>query len=103
MLLKVGMALMAFALALVAVTAGLAVGLRDEPEKAIAAKPASKSVVEPLVRSYPPEGLQTEEAQAQREPRPKQEPQAEPQAEPKPKPQPQPRPEQETLPVTEDD
>jgi sortase A len=103
MLLKVGMAMMAFALGLVAVTAGLVVGLRDEPEKAIAAKPASKSVVEPLVRSYPPEAAQTEKAQAQPEPSPKPEPppKPEPQAEPKPKPQPQP--EQETLPVTEDD
>jgi sortase A len=91
--------MMAFALALAAITAGLAVGLRDEPEPAIAAKPASKSVVEPLIRSYPPEGIQTEEARAQPEPRPK--PRAEPQAEPKPKPQPEP--EQETLPVTEDD
>jgi sortase A len=103
MLLKVGMAMMAFALALAAITAGLAVGLRDEPEPAIAAKPASKSVVEPLVRSYPPEEVQIEEAQAQPEPRPKPqaEPQPEPQAEARSKPQPEP--EQETLPVTEDD
>jgi sortase A len=99
MLLKVGMAMMAFALALAAITAGLAVGLRDEPEPAIAAKPASESEAEPLVRSYPPEKVQVEEAQAQPEPRPK----PEPQAQPKPKPQPDPGPKQETLPVVTED
>jgi sortase A len=99
MLLKVGMGMMAFALALAAITAGLAVGLRDKPEPAIAAKPTSESEAEPLVRSYPPEKVQVEEAQAQPE-RPSK---PEPQAQPKPKPQPDPEPEQETLPVTEDD
>jgi sortase A len=99
MLLKVGMTMMAFALALAAVTAGLAVGLRDKPEPAIAAKPASESEVEPLVRSYPPEKVQFEKAQE----KPEQQPKPEPQAQPKPKPQPEPEPEQETLPVTEDD
>ena len=79
--------MMTFALAFAAVTVGIAVALRDEPEPAIAAKPASKSQVEPLVRSYPPEEVKTEEAQAQPEPQPK----------------PQPEPEQEALPVTEDD
>ena len=97
MLLKVGMAMMAVALTFAAIVAGIAMSLRDEPEPAIAAKPASKSEVEPLVRSYPPEEVQTEEAQAQPEPRPKPGTQAEP------KPKPQPEPEQETLPVTEDD
>ena len=96
MLLKVGMAMMAFALALAAITAGLTIALRDEPEPAITAEPASKSAPEPLVRSYPPE-----EVRAQPEPRSKPEPQSEPQAEPRPKPQPEP--EQEALPVTEDD
>src|SRR3712207_5346216 len=95
MLLKVGMAIMTFALALAAVTAGLAVGLRDKPEPAIATKPASESEAEPLVRSYPPEKGQVEKAQEKPEPKP--------QAQPKPKPQPEPQPEQETLPVTEDD
>ncbi len=98
MLLKVGMAMMAFALALVAITTGVVVGLRDEPEAAIVAKPASKSEAEPLVRSYPPQEAQAEQSQVQPELRPK----PEPQAEPKPKPQPGPEPEQETLPVTED-
>ena len=93
MILKVGMAMMAFALALAAITAGITLGLHDEPEPAIAAKPASKPEVEPLIRSYPPEKVQAEEAQAQPEPRP------EPEAEPKP----QPEPERETLPVTEED
>ncbi|MDQ5828138.1 MAG: sortase [Chloroflexota bacterium] len=98
MLLKVGMAMMAFALALVAITAGVTVALRDEPESAIAAKPASESAPEPLVRSYPPEVVQ-----AQPEPRSKPAPRDEPRAEPKPKPQPEPEPEQVALPVTEDD
>ena len=89
MLLKVGVAMMAFALALVAITAGIVVGLRDEPEPAIAAKPTSESEAEPLVRSYPPEKVQVEEAQAQPE-RPSK---PEPQAQPKPKPQPDPEPE----------
>ncbi|MDQ3588820.1 MAG: sortase [Actinomycetota bacterium] len=99
MLLKVGVAMMAFALALVAITAGVTVALRDEPEPAIAAKPASESEAEPLVRSYPPEKVKVKEVQAQPERLPK----PEPQAQPKPKPQPDPEPEQETLPVTEDD
>ena len=109
MLLKVGMALMAVALVFAAVTAGIAIGLRDEP--AIAAKPASRSTVEPLVRSYPPEENRIEEAEAQPEPQeqpePKSlaEPQSEPQGQPEPKPQlePEPKLERETLPVAEDD
>jgi sortase A len=99
MLLKVGMAMMAFALALAAITAGIVVGLRDLPEPAIAAKPASESAVEPLVRSYPPEQVQHEEAKKQ----PESEPQPEPPPKPEPRAKPQPEPEQKTLPVTEDD
>ena len=105
MLLKVGMAMMAFALALVAITAGIVVGLRDEPEPAIAAKPASESEAEPLVRSYPPEKVQAQpepRPKLQAEPRLKPEPEAEQRAEPKSRPQPEPELEQETLPVTED-
>jgi sortase A len=105
MLLRVGLAMMAVALAFAAVTVGIAVGLRDEPEPAIAAKPASRSTVEPLVRSYPPEEDRIEVAEAQPapqpEPRPKPEPQPEQQAEPEPRPQPEL--ERETLPLTEDD
>jgi sortase A len=107
MLLKVGMVMMACALALVAITAGIVVGFRDDPGPAIAAKPASESEAAPLVRSYPPEKVQFEEAQAQPErptkPEPQAEPRPKPQAQPKPKPKPDPEPEQETLPVTEDD
>jgi sortase A len=105
MLLKMGMALMAVALVFAAVTAGIAVGLRDEP--AIAAKPSSRSTVEPLVRSYPPEEDRIEVAEAQPEPQPKPKPLAEPKPEPKGQPEPQgrpePKPERETLPVAEDD
>jgi sortase A len=112
MLLRVGLAMMAMALAFAAVTAGIAVSLRDEPEPAIAAKPASRSTVEPLVRSYPSEENRVEEAAQpapRPEPRPKPEPRAEPKAEPEPKSQPEPKlqpepkPERETLPVAEDD
>jgi sortase A len=101
MLLKVGIAMMAAALTFTAIAAVVAVSLYDEPEPAIAAKPASEPEVEPPVRPYPPEELQVEDAQAQPELRP--EPQIDPQAEPKPKRQPEPEPEQETLPVTEND
>src|SRR5215207_3668218 len=99
--------MMAVALAFAAVTVGIAVGLRDETEPAIAAKPASRSTVGPLVRSYPPEEDRIEVAEAQPEPQPKPrpvaEPQPEPKAEPEPRPQPEPEPERETLPVAEDD
>jgi sortase A len=105
MLLKVGMAMTAFALALVAITAGIGVGLRDEPDPAVAAKPASESEAAPPVRSYPPEKVQVEEAQAQPERQSKPELKAElrPMRQAQPKPKPDPEPEQEALPVTEDD
>lgn len=105
MLLRVGLAMMAVALAFAAVTAGIAVSLREEPEPAIAAKPASRSTVEPLVRSYPPEENRVEEAETQPAPRPGPQPRPEPRAKPEPKSQtkPEPKPEREILPVAGDD
>ena len=52
MLLKVGIAMMAVALAFTAIAAAIAVSLRNEPKPAIAAKPASKSALDPPNRSY---------------------------------------------------
>jgi sortase A len=106
-LLKIGVVLMGFALALVVGALALTNLLRhDEPERALAVEAAVNSPVEPpvepLVRSYPPVEPRIEEAK---------EPQPEPQATPRPrvKPQAQPPavprsiPEQRTLPVAEDD
>ena len=53
MLLKVGIAMMAVALAFAAIVAGVAMSMRDDSEPAIAATSASKSAPEPLERSYP--------------------------------------------------
>jgi sortase A len=133
MLLKVGMVMMAAALAFAAITAGIAVGLRDAPEPAIAAKPASKSSLEPLDRSYtledradaserqPPPEPQPPEQQAKSpqtpelkpapksapesspEPPPKPRSSAEPKEQPKPVPKPSDIPEREILPLAEDD
>jgi sortase A len=115
MLLKVGMAMMAVALAFTAIAAGVAMSLRDEPKFAIAAKPASKSTLESLNRSYTledrneeakgepapgskPFGVQTEPEQkaepglvseSSSEPPPKARSQAEPKANPKAEPKPQ--------------
>ncbi len=50
MLLKVGMAMMAVALAFTAIAAGIAMSLHDEPEPAIAAKPVSESASEPPLK-----------------------------------------------------
>jgi sortase A len=103
MLLKVGVAMMVAALAFAAVTVGIIVGIRDQPEPAIAAKPAatSSSSVEPLVRSYPSVKPQIERAQARPEPEPQPKPVPEPEPLPEPRPQPEPRPEseREVLPV----
>jgi sortase A len=111
MLLKVGVAMMVAALAFAAVTVGIIVGIRDQPEPAIAAKPAatSSSSVEPLVRSYPSVKPQIERAQArpEPEPQPKQVPEPEPRPEPEPQPKPRPEParepERNALSVAEDD
>ena len=50
MLLKVDMAMMAFALVFTTIAAGIAVSLHDEPEPAIAAKPVSESASEPPLK-----------------------------------------------------
>ena len=84
MLLKVGMVMMAVALAFTAIAAGIAVSLRDEPEAAIAAKPASKSALKPLERS---DALEDRAAEAERQPAPESEllePRVEPELSPEP-------------------
>jgi sortase A len=52
-MLRVGMAMMAFALALTAVAVGVTIAFRDEPEKAAASESSPEPTVEPLVRSKP--------------------------------------------------
>jgi sortase A len=55
MLLKAGLSLMAFALALTVVAVAVTVASREVPEKAVA-EPVSEATVEPLIREYlPPE------------------------------------------------
>jgi sortase A len=84
MLLKVGIAMMAVALAFAAVVAGIAMSLRVEPELAIAAKPASKSVLESLDRSY---ALEDRDKEAEGQPVPESGPlglRAEPEQSPEP-------------------
>ena len=53
MLLKVGMAMMALAPAFTAIAAGIAMSLHDEPEPAIAAKPASEPPLKPRSQAEP--------------------------------------------------
>jgi sortase A len=94
MLLKVGVVMMAFALAFAAVVTLIA--LYDEPmERAVAAKkPEPEPSLEPLVRKYPPppkERVKAVESQPKPEP-PKPEP-----------PKPEPEPQREVLPVAEAD
>jgi sortase A len=94
MLLKVGIVMMTVALAFAAVTAGIAVVLRDKPVSAIAAKPAANSRVEPLIRSYT---LEDRAGEAQERPLPQSEP-PEPKAEPPKEEQPKAEPEQDPQP-----
>jgi hypothetical protein len=107
MLLKVGMAMMAVELAFAAIAAGIAVSLRDEPEPAIAAKPASKSALELLDRSYALED-RAEEAEGQPAPESKPlGPRAEPEQNPVPElarespPEPPPKPRSQAEPKAE--
>ena len=102
MLLKVGVALMAFALAFTAVAVAATVAFRDEPGEARAVASESEPTVEPLVRSRPDVEPWVEKT---REPAPEPEPTVEPtpQPEPKPKPEPRPEPEPEALPVARED
>jgi sortase A len=133
MLLKVGMAMMAVAMAFTAIAAGIAMSLRDEPKPAIAAKPASKSALESLKRSYTledrneeaegqpapesdllgprvepeqnPEPEPARESASEPPPKPRSqgEPKADPNAESKPQSRAKPEPERGALPLAEDD
>ena len=110
MLLRVGMAMMAFALALTAVAVGVTVVFRDEPEKAVASESSSEPTVEPLVRSKSTVDPWVEKA---REPAPVAEPalvsepapeaNPAPESEPRPEPAPEPEQEREVLPVARED
>ena len=93
-MLRVGMAMMVFALALTAVAVAVTVASRAEPEKAVAAEASAEPTVEPLVRSRPPVEPWVEKT---REPEPvaEPEPEAEPTPEPAPAPEPAPEPEPE--------
>jgi sortase A len=93
LLLKVGMIMMALALAFTLVGVVVTHFLRDEPERAVASeKAATKSSVEPLVRSYPSveareeakEPYQVANPEVESPPRPKVEQVREPQPEPQP-------------------
>jgi sortase A len=110
-LLKVGVIMMALALALTVVGVVVSVSLRDEPERAVASEKeeaATKSSVEPLVRSYPSVEQRVEEEakepypvarpEAESASKPKVKPVREPQPEPQPKPESKPRPQPEALP-----
>jgi sortase A len=94
-LLKAGVVIMAFAVALTVVAVVVVVVSREEPEQAGASETAANSSVKPLVRSGPPGEASAEETQANSEPEP--EPQAMLQPEGKPKPESQ----QEPLPAAE--
>lgn len=91
-MLRVGVAMMVFALALTAVAVAVTVASRAEPEKAVASESSSEQTVEPLVRSRPTVDPWVEKA---REPAPVPEPQ--------PEPEPRPEPEPEVLPVARED
>lgn len=87
MLLKVGIVLMAFALAFAGVVA--VVVYLDEPmQPASAAKPAAEPPVEPLIREYLPPEPEVKNTELPPEPEPK-----------KPEPEPRPEPEREALPA----
>jgi sortase A len=82
-MLRVGMALMVFALALTAVAVAVTVASRAESEKAVAAESSPEPMVEPLVRSRPdvdPWVEKTREPVAESEPEPAPEPEALPAA-----------------------
>jgi sortase A len=106
MLLKVGVALMFFALALTAVAVVVTIALREEPEeaRALAFREEPEPTVEPLIREYlppKPEVKKAEASEARPEPR-KAAPEPQKPA-PKPPPEPPPEPQREILPVVEQD
>jgi sortase A len=99
-MLRVGVALMVFALALTAVAVAVTVSSRAESEKAVAAESSPEPTVEPLKRSKPdvePWVEKTREPVVVPEPEP--EPEPVPQAEPEPAQRPQHEPEREPPPV----
>src|SRR5918999_534103 len=79
MLLRVGVALMVFALALATVAVAVTAALRDEPDEARAVASESEPTVEPLVRSRPEVEPWVEKSR-------------EPVSEPEPQPEPEPPP-----------
>ena len=82
-MLRVGVAMMVFALALTAVAVALTVASRAESEKAVAAESSPEPMVEPLIRSRPdvdPWVEKTREPVAESEPEPTPEPEALPAA-----------------------
>ena len=119
--------MMAFALAFAAVTAGIAVGLREAPEPAIAVDPAANSSLEPPVRPYyledrageaggqpapeprspepraEPEQNRKPARESAPEPLPNSQAQAEPKADSGPRSKAESEPQREVLPVAEDD
>jgi sortase A len=103
MLLKVGAAMMVFALAFTGVVAAIA--LLDEPMQRVrATKTAAETSVEPLVREYLPPKQEAKNAELPPEPEPqKAQPKPEPEPRPEPEPKPEPEPEREVLPVAEAD
>jgi sortase A len=106
LLLKVGVIMMTFALALTVVAVVVTISLRDEPQRAVALeKVATKSSVEPLVRGESPyepwvePRLNLESPKTESKPEPPVEPVARVEPEPKPEPEPEPQPEPEPLPA----
>jgi sortase A len=91
-MLRVGVVLMVFALALTAVAAAITIASRAESEKAVAAESSSEPAVEPLVRSKPTVDPWVEKAR-----------ELAPVPEPEPEPEPRPEPEPEDLPVARED
>jgi sortase A len=82
-MLRVGVALMVFALALTAVAVAVTVSSRAEPERAVAAESSPEPTVEPLKRSKPdvePWVEKTREPVLESEPEPAPEPEASPAA-----------------------
>ena len=92
MLLKAGIALMAFALAFAGAATVVASLSRDEPAEALAVASAPEPTVEPLVRTEPDVEPWVEKKQ---KPPPEPEPRSEPAPNPEPKPEPELRPEPE--------
>jgi sortase A len=100
MLLKVGISLMAFALAFTVVAVAVTIAFRDKPEEARAVTPEPEPTTEPLIREYLPPKPQVKKVEASAQ---APEPQRETAPEPPPEPRPEPEPQVDTLPVAEAD